>query len=221
MNQIRAVTSVSRDPELRYTPAGLPILILPTANIARPNGRGVAAYRDVKLFGKRAEKLVTLIKTGDAILVTGRLQHRNYQDKGGNKRQDIDVVAKDIRILNADYFEIGKDKKNQPLLRDGENEVELFGNLVADTKTAPTETLIVTGRIAVNESYLDKNDQWQERTHFIDIEAFDEAALALENAKKGQGFYVRGPLVTNNYKNKQGEWRSNTFVKALTAYQGY
>src|SRR5690606_19901550 len=124
-------------------------------------------------------------------------------------------------ILNADYFEISTDKKNQPLLRDGENEVELFGNLVADTKTAPTETLIVTGRIAVNESYLDKNDQWQERTHFIDVEAFDEAALALENAKKGQGFYVRGPLVTNNYKNKQGEWRSNTFVKALTAYQGY
>lgn len=220
MNQIRAVTSVSRDPELRYTPAGMPILLLPTANIARPNGRGVAAYRDVKLFGKRAEKLVELLKPGDAILVTGRLQHRTWKDQHGNNRQEIDVVAKDIRILNSDYFEIAKDKKDQSLLRDGENEVEIFGNLVADTKTAPTDTLIVTGRIAVNESYLDRNDAWQERTHFIDFEAFDEAAIALQDAKKGQGYYLRGPLATNNFKNKDGQWRSKTFVKALTAYQG-
>lgn len=220
MNQIRAVTSVSRTPELRYTQGGMPYMLIPTANVARPNGRGVAAYREVKLFGERAEKLVEILKEGDAILVTGRLQHRTWQDQAGAKRQDLDVIAKDIRILNPDYFEITKDKKDQALLRDGENEVEIFGNLVADTKTAPTDTLIVTGRIAVNERYLDRNDQWQERTHFIDFEAFDEAAIALEPAKKGQGFYLRGPLVTNNFKNQQGQWRSKTFVKALTAYQG-
>jgi single-strand DNA-binding protein len=97
------------------------------------------------------------------------------------------------------------------------NKVSLIGRL----GTQPEVTSFETGRslakftIATNESYKDKNGQWQENTQWHTINAWGKLADRIEKVlKKGQEVIVEGKLIHQNYETKSGEKRFSTIIEA-------
>ena len=85
------------------------------------------------------------------------------------------------------------------------NKVILIGNLGKDpeVKYTPSGTPVAKFTLATNERYTDKNGQWQDRTEWHNIVAWQRTAeIAGEYLKKGRTVYVEGRLQTHSWDDK-------------------
>jgi single-strand DNA-binding protein len=98
------------------------------------------------------------------------------------------------------------------------NKVILVGNLGKDpeVKFTPTGTPVAKFSLATNESYKDKNGQWQERTEWHNIVAWQRAAeIVGEYLKKGSKVYVEGRIRTDSWDDKEtGQKKYRTEIVA-------
>jgi len=97
------------------------------------------------------------------------------------------------------------------------NRVILIGNLGADPEVRHLESGASVARIrmATNESYKDKNGQWQDRTEWHDVVAWRALAERAEKSlKKGMTIYVEGKLTHRSWEDKEGNPRRTTEVSA-------
>jgi single-strand DNA-binding protein len=86
------------------------------------------------------------------------------------------------------------------------NKVILIGNLGKDpeVKYTPQGTPVAKLTIATNESYKDKDGQWQEKTEWHNVVLWTRLAeIAGEYLKKGSKVYVEGRLQTRSWDDKQ------------------
>jgi single-strand DNA-binding protein len=58
-------------------------------------------WHNVVAFGKTAELVDNYAPKGKEIVVEGRLQTRNYEDRDGNKRYATEVIADNIELVGA------------------------------------------------------------------------------------------------------------------------
>ena len=100
------------------------------------------------------------------------------------------------------------------------NKVILIGNLGKDpeVKYTPQGTAVAKLTLATNESYKDKDGQWQERTEWHNVVLWQRLAeIAGEYLKKGSKVYVEGRLQTRSWDDKQtNQKRYMTEVVAQT-----
>jgi single-strand DNA-binding protein len=54
----------------------------------------------ISAFGKTAEYVTTYLGKGRLVAVDGRLEHRKYQDRDGNPREAISIVADNVQGLD-------------------------------------------------------------------------------------------------------------------------
>ena len=98
------------------------------------------------------------------------------------------------------------------------NKVIVCGNLVADPelKTLGSGRSVVSFRMAVNESYKDKDGNRQERTDFFDGEMWGKQAETFAKfLKKGRGVLIEGKLKQDTWKDKDsGDNRSKVVIAA-------
>jgi single-strand DNA-binding protein len=98
------------------------------------------------------------------------------------------------------------------------NKVILIGNLGKDpeVKYTPSGVPVAKFSIATNESYKDKGGEWQEKTEWHNIVAFQRVAeIVGEYVKKGSKLYVEGRLQTSSWEDKQsGEKKYRTEIVA-------
>lgn len=98
------------------------------------------------------------------------------------------------------------------------NKVILIGNLGKDpeVKYTPTGTPVAKFSLATNESYKDKAGQWQERTEWHNIVAWQRLAeIVGEYVKKGSKLYIEGRIQTSSWDDKQtGEKKYRTEIVA-------
>jgi single-strand DNA-binding protein len=86
------------------------------------------------------------------------------------------------------------------------NKVILIGNLGKDpeVKYTPQGTPVAKLTLATNESYKDKDGQWQERTEWHNVVLWQRLAeIAGEYLKKGGKVYIEGRLQTRSWDDKQ------------------
>lgn len=88
-----------RECELRYTPNGKAVINLSIANNHGFGDNKKTVFINVTAWGKLAEACQRLSK-GSKVGVTGRLIQRSWQDKDGNNRQVIEIVANEIDFLS-------------------------------------------------------------------------------------------------------------------------
>lgn len=101
----------------------------------------------------------------------------------------------------------------------GINKVILIGNLGADPEVrfTPAGAPVANFRIATNESWVDKNQQKQERTEWHRIVAWGKLAeLCGEYLKKGRQAYIEGRLQTREWTDKEGKKNYTTEIVANT-----
>lgn len=96
------------------------------------------------------------------------------------------------------------------------NKVSLIGRLGAQPEfvTFESGTQVARFSIAVNESYKDKDGQWQDDTQWYNINAWGKLADLVKNRlNKGQEIIVEGKLENRPYETKEGEKRYSTSIK--------
>ncbi|MFC1496049.1 single-stranded DNA-binding protein [Candidatus Margulisiibacteriota bacterium] len=101
-NKVFLIGHLARNPELRYTPSGIPVTTFAIA-VNRIQKKG-SNERDVDFINivawrRLAEVCNEYLKKGKLIAIEGRLQIRQYKDKSGRERNFTEVVAEDMRML--------------------------------------------------------------------------------------------------------------------------
>ena len=97
LNQIVLMGRLTRDPELRYTQSQTPVATFRIA-VDRdfPNRDGAEKqtdFIDIVAWRQSAEFVSKFFTKGSMVIVTGRLQMRDWTDRDGNKRTSAEVVA--------------------------------------------------------------------------------------------------------------------------------
>jgi single-strand DNA-binding protein len=98
------------------------------------------------------------------------------------------------------------------------NKVILVGNVGKDPEVrySPSGTPVAKFSLATNERFKDRNDQWQERTEWHNIVAWQRMAeIAGEFVAKGAKLYIEGKLQTSCWEDGQsGERKYRTEIIA-------
>ncbi len=101
LNVVAIMGRLVADPELRTTPAGVnvcPFRIACDRNFARQGEQRQADFVDIVAWRAQADFVCKYFSKGSLIAIQGRLQTNNYQDKNGNNRTAVAVVAENINF---------------------------------------------------------------------------------------------------------------------------
>jgi single-strand DNA-binding protein len=100
----------------------------------------------------------------------------------------------------------------------GVNKVILVGNVGQDPEVKYTAAGVPVAKVslATNERFKDRNDQWQDRTEWHSVVAWQRLAeIVGEYVRKGQKLYAEGKLQTSTWEDKQsGEKKYRTEIVA-------
>ena len=105
INKVMISGRLTRDAEVRYTPAGSPVCTLPVAANRRFKGqdgewKNETTYLNVVAWDKLAERAGQMARKGAAVMVEGRLQSRSFETAEGGRRSVIEVRAERIQYLD-------------------------------------------------------------------------------------------------------------------------
>lgn len=92
---------LTADPELRQTQTGKPVASFTVAvarSFVRQGQERQTDFINVVAWGKTAEFVCRHFKKGDLIAVDGSIQTRKYQDKAGNNRTAVEIVAANVNF---------------------------------------------------------------------------------------------------------------------------
>jgi len=105
LNSFIGIGRLTRDPELRYTPAGkgvckFGIAINRTYRNQEGNNVDDVLFLNIVTWGKQAENCSQFLKKGRRVAINGELRANNWQDKDGNKRISFEVNARTVQFLD-------------------------------------------------------------------------------------------------------------------------
>jgi len=99
-NTITLVGNLTRDPELRFTTTGRGVASFGIAVSRRYQVNGEwqeqTSFFNVTAWGELGENAAASLTKGARIVVTGRLEQREYTTREGDKRTAIDVIADEL-----------------------------------------------------------------------------------------------------------------------------
>lgn len=106
-NQVILLGTLTRDPDVKYTPKGTALAQLGLAiNRVYTNDAGEkieeATFVDVELWGRLAEIAGDFLKKGKPVFIEGRLKLDTWDDKqSGQKRSKLKVVGENLQLLGG------------------------------------------------------------------------------------------------------------------------
>ena len=117
LNHIIIMGRLTRDPELRRTGSGIPVASFTVAvdrdYSGKDGGEKETDFIDCVAWRNTGEFVAKYFTKGRMIVVSGRLQLRDWTDKDGGKRRSAEVVA------DSCYFGDSKKDGDQPQSKQG------------------------------------------------------------------------------------------------------
>ena len=106
VNVVVVTGNLTRDPELRHLGSGTAVCKLRVAvNSRRKDQSGnwvdKPNYFDVTVWGAQGENCANYLSKGRPVAVEGRLDWREWEDQGGNKRQSVEIIANTVQFLGS------------------------------------------------------------------------------------------------------------------------
>lgn len=106
LNKVMIIGNLGRDPELRYTQNGKAVASFSVAvgRVGRdPQGERVdeTEWFRVVAWERLGETCGEFLKKGAKVYIEGRLQSRKYQDRDGQERTAVEVVAQEMLMLDG------------------------------------------------------------------------------------------------------------------------
>jgi len=138
LNRVMLIGNLTRDPELRYTPAGMAVASFGLATnrvwITKQGERKEdAQFHRIVAWNKLAELCSQLLSKGRRVYVDGRIQYRDFVDQENNKKQIAEIIIDDMIIL---------DNKGSAGDRDVAGDLN-DADLVMETQDAPIEDIVI------------------------------------------------------------------------------
>lgn len=102
INRVVLVGRLTRDPELRYTPSGVPVSSFTLAvnrTFTNQQGEREADFINCVVWRKTAENVANYLRKGSLVGVEGRIQTRSYENQEGRKVYVTEVVADSVQFL--------------------------------------------------------------------------------------------------------------------------
>src|SRR3954463_5102450 len=98
--------NLTRDPELRSLQSGSSVCSLRIAsNTRRKDASGEWGdkpnYFSVTVWGAQGENCNRFLTKGRPVAIDGRLEWREWQDKEGNKRESVEIIADSVQFLGG------------------------------------------------------------------------------------------------------------------------
>lgn len=120
LNKAILMGRLAADPELRTTPNGVSVTAFRIA-VNRTYNREMTDWIDIVAWRQQAEFVCKYFQKGSMIVVEGSIQTRNYEDKNGNKRTAVEVVADQVHFAES--------KTKEPVPHEPKQENFSVGNM--------------------------------------------------------------------------------------------
>ncbi|MCL1858802.1 MAG: single-stranded DNA-binding protein [Oscillospiraceae bacterium] len=101
-NKVILIGNMVADPELKTTPTGVNVCSFRIAvgrRFIKANEAQQTDFIDIVAWRAQAEFVTKYFSKGKPILVCGAIQSRNWQDKEGNKRTTVEVIADEVSFV--------------------------------------------------------------------------------------------------------------------------
>ena len=103
-NSVQLIGHVGQEPEIKNLEGGKKLANLSIATnevYYRENGDKVekTEWHRITAWGKTAEIIEKYVTKGREIGIEGKLTHRSYDDKNGEKRYVTEIVANEVLLL--------------------------------------------------------------------------------------------------------------------------
>lgn len=104
-NRVELIGNLTRDPELRYTPQGTAVATFSIATnrtfISDGERKEEADFHRIVAWSKLAELCSQLLKKGNRVFVSGRLQNRTWEGQDGVQKNTTEIVIEDMILLTS------------------------------------------------------------------------------------------------------------------------
>lgn len=107
LNKAFIIGNLTRDPEMRYTPKGTPVVTFGVATNRKYTPSGAtevveeAEFHNIVAWGKLGELCSQLLRKGQKVFIEGRLSTRSWEDAASGKRMyRTEIVASDMIVLS-------------------------------------------------------------------------------------------------------------------------
>ena len=97
MNLVCLIGRLTKDPELKTTQNGKSVVTFSLA----VDGFKDTDFIDCVAWNATAENLAKFKKKGEQIALTGRITTRSYEDRNGNKRKAVEIVADKVSFVGG------------------------------------------------------------------------------------------------------------------------
>ena len=106
LNRVQLIGNLTRDPELRYTPAGTAVCsfsIATNRNWTTDTGekKDEVEFHRIVSWNKLAELCSQFLTKGRKVFVEGRLQTRSWTAQDGTQKQTTEIVISDMILLDS------------------------------------------------------------------------------------------------------------------------
>lgn len=106
VNKAILVGRLGRDPETRYTSGGQAVCNFTMATDETYKDRAGerqkrTEWHRIVVWGKQAEIAQQYLRKGSLIFLEGRIQTRQWDDREGQKRTTVEIVANNFRMLGG------------------------------------------------------------------------------------------------------------------------
>ncbi|MBL7976282.1 MAG: single-stranded DNA-binding protein [Candidatus Kapabacteria bacterium] len=106
LNKVMLIGNVGKDPEVNYTPSGIPVAQFRLATTEQWRDKDGqyqehTEWHTIVAWRGLAEVIGKLVHRGSRIYVEGKLQTRIFDDQHGNKKYFTEVVADNMLMLDS------------------------------------------------------------------------------------------------------------------------
>ncbi len=104
LNKVILMGRLTADPELRRTPNNTAVTSFTLAvnrRFTRAGEQSQADFIDIVAWDRTAEFVSKWFSKGQQVAVAGRIQTRTWEDKQGQKRKTVEVVAEEVHFAES------------------------------------------------------------------------------------------------------------------------
>lgn len=106
INRVTITGNLTRDPDLRSTAGGMPVLGFGVAVNDRRKNQQTGEWEDYPnfidctMFGARAQSISRFLSKGSKVAIEGKLRWSQWE-RDGQKRSKIEVIVDEIEFMSA------------------------------------------------------------------------------------------------------------------------
>jgi len=108
VNKAIVVGNLGRDPEMRYTPAGVPVATFSVATSEEWKDKDTGSKQErtewhrIVAWRGLAEICGKYLRKGSQVYIEGKIQTRSWEDREGVKRYTTEIVARNLRQVPSE-----------------------------------------------------------------------------------------------------------------------